>query len=114
MSKVFTRKKIRELALLMFDSGHLTLPEHESLLTEWFEQNAIGGEELLDAYQGLYDDYQSLIVGKMRIDKELKAHQYWANWLAQNPIEPVVVGRSTHPFARNPSQIDAITKATGE
>ena len=114
MNKTFTPEKVHELALLMFDSGHLTLPEHESLLTEWLGQNAIGDEELLDSYQGLYDDYQSLIVGKMRIDKELKAHQYWANRLAQNPIEPVVVGLRTHPFARNPSQIDAITKATGE
>ena len=41
MSKVFTPEKVRELALLMFDSGHLTLPEHETLLTEWFEQNPI-------------------------------------------------------------------------
>lgn len=49
-------EKVRELALLMFDSGHLTLPEHETLLTEWFEQN---------------------------------------------PIEPAVVRRSTHPFARS-------------
>ena len=48
MNKTFTPEKVHELALLMFDSGHLTLPEHESLLTEWFEQNPIelGDEEL--------------------------------------------------------------------
>jgi hypothetical protein len=49
-------EKVCELALLMFDSGHLTLPERETLLAEWFEQN---------------------------------------------PIEPAVVRRSTHPFARS-------------
>ena len=41
MSKVFTPEKVRELALLMFGKRHLTLPEHETLLTEWFEQNPI-------------------------------------------------------------------------
>jgi len=39
--KVFTTEKVRELALLMFDSGHLTLPEHETILTKWFKQNPI-------------------------------------------------------------------------
>lgn len=48
-------EKVCELALLMFDSGHLTLPERETLLAEWFEQN---------------------------------------------PIEPAVVRRSTHPLRK--------------
>ena len=41
MNKIVTPEKVRELALLMFGKRHLTLPEHETLLTEWFEQNPI-------------------------------------------------------------------------
>ena len=41
MNKAFTEEQLQELALLMFDSGYLTLPEHETLLTEWFKQNPI-------------------------------------------------------------------------
>tara|TARA_R110000868_G_scaffold365481_1_gene628364 strand:- start:1667 stop:1831 length:165 start_codon:yes stop_codon:yes gene_type:complete len=41
-------EKVRELALLMFDSGHLTLPEHESLLAEWFEQNPPQPKDIAD------------------------------------------------------------------
>lgn len=41
MNKAFTEEQLQELALLMFDSGHLTLPEHETILTKWFKQNPI-------------------------------------------------------------------------
>ena len=64
MSKVFTPEKVRELALLMFDSGHLTLPEHETLLTEWFEQNPI----------------EPAVVG-LRAKTFAKSQHHWANWV---------------------------------
>ena len=60
-------EKVRELALLMFDRGHLTLPEHESLLTEWFEQNPI----------------EPAVVG-LRTKTFARSQQFtphWANWV---------------------------------
>ena len=83
MEKVFTPEEMSD-ALSLYISKRVTKVGLTNSITEWFEQNPIGDEELLDSYLGLYDDYQSLIVGKIRIDKELKAHQYWANWFAQD------------------------------
>ena len=58
-------EKVRELALLMFDSGNLTLPEHETLLAEWFEQNPI----------------EPAVV---RTKTFARSQHHWANWVDKN------------------------------
>ena len=63
-------EKVRELALLMFDSGHLTLPEHETLLTEWFERNPI----------------EPVVVG-LRTKTLARSKQFmpdWTNWVHED------------------------------
>lgn len=60
-------EKVRELALLMFDSGHLTLPEHETILAGWFEQNQI-----------------ELAVVGLRTKTFAKSQHHWANWVDKN------------------------------
>ena len=110
MSKVFTPEKVRALALKIWSTGNnVTL--FQEVITEWLDQKPIepvvvglrlrdanlssanekwnanpeqiSNEELLYSYQCLYDDYQSLIVDKMLIDKEheqLKSQQSTPNW----------------------------------
>lgn len=61
-------EKVCELALLMFGKRHLTLPEHETLLTEWFEQNPIEG----------------VVVGLRTKTFAKSPPPHWAKWVDKN------------------------------
>jgi len=62
-----TEEQIQELAVLMFDSGHLTLPEHEALLSEWFKTQTFAQPKQHHVNWGEVSGKADFVIHKMEV-----------------------------------------------